>query len=141
RQGHHDRGRRTCHPAIHRGRPPGRALPAYRAGRPGGRRAAARERRGSQAGARQGHYLIGGHAREVPHPPLVSWRQMIYQAALAGWHDFFILAGTASATLAGLLFVGLSLHLRIVVTTSSVRSLTRVTLANFGAVLFVSLFM
>src|SRR5437879_12253338 len=66
---------------------------------------------------------------------------MLYQAALAGWHDFFILAGTASATLVGLLFVGLSLHLRIVVTTSEVRSLARVTLANFGAVLFVSLFM
>ena len=65
----------------------------------------------------------------------------MYQAALAGWHDFFILAGTASATLVGLLFVGLSLHLRIVVTTSEVRSLARVTLANFGVVLFVSLFM
>jgi hypothetical protein len=26
---------------------------------------------------------------------------MLYQAALAGWHDFFILAGTASATLRG----------------------------------------
>jgi hypothetical protein len=57
---------------------------------------------------------------------------MLYQAALAGWHDFFILAGTASATLVGLLFVGLSLHLRIVVSTSEVRSLARVTLANFG---------
>lgn len=41
----------------------------------------------------------------------------------------------------GLLFVGLSLHLRIVITASEVRSLARVTLANFGAVLFVSLFM
>jgi len=66
---------------------------------------------------------------------------MSYQAELSGWHDFFILAGTASATLVGLLFVGLSLHLRIVVTTSEVRSLARVTLANFGAVLFVALFM
>lgn len=60
---------------------------------------------------------------------------------MGGWHDFYILAGTASATLVGLLFVGLSLHLRIVVTSSEVRSLARVTLANFGAVLFVALFM
>ena len=60
---------------------------------------------------------------------------------MSGWHDFYILAGTASATLVGLLFVGLSLHLRIVVTSSEVRSLARVTLANFGAVLFVALFM
>jgi hypothetical protein len=26
---------------------------------------------------------------------------MLYQAELPGWHDFFILAGTASATLSG----------------------------------------
>jgi hypothetical protein len=64
---------------------------------------------------------------------------MPYQAEVAGWHDFYILAGTASATLVGLLFLGLSLHLRIVVTASEVRSLARVTLANFGAVLFVAL--
>jgi hypothetical protein len=65
---------------------------------------------------------------------------MSYQADVAGWHDFYILAGTASATLVGLLFVGLSLHLQIVITASEVRSLARVTLANFGAVLFVALF-
>jgi hypothetical protein len=28
---------------------------------------------------------------------------------VSGWHDFYILAGTASATLVGLLFVGLLL--------------------------------
>jgi hypothetical protein len=66
---------------------------------------------------------------------------MSYQAEIAGWHDFYILAGTSSATLVGLLFVGLSLHLQIVVTTSEVRSLARVTLANFGAVVFMALFM
>jgi len=56
-------------------------------------------------------------------------------------HDFYIVAATASATLVGLLFVGLSLHLRIVIATAEVRSLARVTLANFGAVLFVAMFM
>ena len=66
---------------------------------------------------------------------------MSYPAAVGGWHDFYILAGTAAATLVGLLFVGLSLHLRIVITSSEVRSLARVTLANFGLVLFVALFM
>lgn len=66
---------------------------------------------------------------------------MSYQEAVSGWRDFYILAGTSSATLVGLLFVGLSLHLRIVVASSEVRSLARVTLANFGAVLFVALFM
>lgn len=66
---------------------------------------------------------------------------MSYQTAASGWHDFYIVAGTASATLVGLLFVGLSLHLRVVIASSEVRSLARVTLANFGAVLFVALFM
>ena len=55
--------------------------------------------------------------------------------------DFYILAGTASATLVGLLFVGLSLHLRIVISVAEIRGLARVTLANFGAVLFVTMFM
>ena len=66
---------------------------------------------------------------------------MSYQTAAGGWHDFYILAGTASATLVGLLFVGLSLHLRVVIASSEVRSVARVTLANFGTVLFVALFM
>ncbi len=64
-----------------------------------------------------------------------------FQTAAADLRDFYILAGTASATLVGLLFVGLSLHLRVVVSVSEVRSLARVTLANFGVILFVTLFM
>jgi len=64
-----------------------------------------------------------------------------YADAVQGWHDFYILAGTASATLVGLLFVGLSLHLRAVLSRSELRGLARVTLANFGLILFVSLFM
>ena len=66
---------------------------------------------------------------------------MPYRVVAQGWHDFYIIAGTAAATLVGLLFVGLSLHLRAVLSRSEVRSLARVTLANFGLILFVSLFM
>lgn len=66
---------------------------------------------------------------------------MSYPTAVSDLRDFYILAGTAAATLVGLLFVGLSLHLRTVIAASEVRGLARVTLANFGAVLFVSLFM
>ena len=66
---------------------------------------------------------------------------MPYQVLAQRWHDFYIVAGTAAATLVGLLFVGLSLHLRAVLSRSEVRSLARVTLANFGLILFVSLFM
>lgn len=56
------------------------------------------------------------------------------------WHDFYIVAGTAAATLVGLLFVGLSLHLRTVIARPEVRGLARVTLANYALVLFLSLF-
>jgi hypothetical protein len=66
---------------------------------------------------------------------------MPYEVLAQPWHDFYIVAGAAAATLVGLLFVGLSLHLRAVLSRSEVRSLARVTLANFGLILFVSLFM
>lgn len=59
---------------------------------------------------------------------------------MQGWHDFYMVAGGASATLVGLLFVGLSLHLRVVVSRPEVRSLASVTLANFGLVLLIALF-
>src|SRR5437899_11480758 len=73
--------------------------------------------------------------------PHVRLRPVPYDVIVQRWHDFYIVAGTAAATLVGLLFVGLSLHLRAVLSRSEVRSLARVTLANFGLVLFVSLFM
>jgi peptidoglycan biosynthesis protein MviN/MurJ (putative lipid II flippase) len=65
----------------------------------------------------------------------------MYQVIAQQWHDFYIIAGTAAATLVGLLFVGLSLHLRVVLSRSEVRSLARITLANFGLVLLISLLM
>ena len=66
---------------------------------------------------------------------------MTYETVVNGWHDFYVIAGTASATLVGLLFVGLSLHLRVVVEHADVRAFARITLANFGLILFVALFM
>jgi tellurite resistance protein TehA-like permease len=66
---------------------------------------------------------------------------MIYDAQVMRWHDFYVTVGAASATLAGLLFVGLSLHLSIVVRHSDVRQLARVTLTNFLSVLLIALFM
>ena len=64
----------------------------------------------------------------------------MFQTTIQGWHDFYMVAGGASATLVGLLFVGLSLHLRVVVSRPEVRSLASVTLANFGLVLLIALF-
>jgi hypothetical protein len=62
-------------------------------------------------------------------------------AALQVWHDFYVTSGAAAATLVGLLFVGLSLHIRVVVSHPDVRSLARVTLADFFVVLLLSLLM
>ena len=49
-------------------------------------------------------------------------------ATLAGWHEVYVTVGAAAGTLVGLLFVGLSLHIRVVVAHAEVRSLARVTL-------------
>jgi hypothetical protein len=67
--------------------------------------------------------------------------KMSFLETLQGWHDFYLTSGAAAATLAGLLFVGLSLHLRIVVTHPEVRSLARITLSNYFVVLLISLFL
>lgn len=64
---------------------------------------------------------------------------MSYGQALQVWHDFYITAGAAAATLVGLLFVGLSIHIRAVVSHREVRSLAIVTLLDFVVILLVSL--
>lgn len=66
---------------------------------------------------------------------------MSYQDTLLSWHDFYLAGAGASATFAGLLFVGLSLHIRIVVTHPEARSLARITLSDYFIVLLVSLFL
>jgi hypothetical protein len=37
-----------------------------------------------------------------------------YAETVQSWHDFYLTAGAAAATLVGLLFVGLSLHISVV---------------------------
>jgi hypothetical protein len=62
-----------------------------------------------------------------------------FTETLAHWHDFYLAAGGAAATLVGLLFVALSLHLRTVVSQPDVRALASVTLTDFICVLLVAL--
>jgi len=66
---------------------------------------------------------------------------MNFQTTVLGWHDFYSIMGTAAASLVGLLFVGLSLHLRVVVTRPEVEGLARVTLTGYAVTLVVALFM
>jgi hypothetical protein len=64
---------------------------------------------------------------------------MSYGPTILSWHDFYVTVGAAAATLVGLLFVGLSLHIRVVVSHPDVRSLARATLMDFFVVLLVAL--
>ncbi len=66
---------------------------------------------------------------------------MNFQTTLQSWHEYYSITGGATASLVGLLFVGLSLHLRVVINHPDVRALARVTLMSFGVTLVLSLFM
>jgi O-antigen/teichoic acid export membrane protein len=62
-------------------------------------------------------------------------------ASIVRWHDFYLLAGTASVTLVGLLFVSLSFHLDVLLDDERSHLLghARETLLSFVYVLVVSL--
>ena len=66
---------------------------------------------------------------------------MNFVTTLQSWHDFYSIMGMAAGSLVGLLFVGLSLHLRVVVTHEDVKALARVTMASLGLSLVLALFM
>lgn len=63
-------------------------------------------------------------------------------ASLEGWHEFYLLAGTAAVTLVGLLFVALSFHLDTLLHDHRAHLLAAARLAfmNFVFVLMLSLF-
>ncbi len=76
--------------------------------------------------------FVGAMGRDVPFAEQVE-----------RWHDFYLMAGTAAVTLAGLLFVALSLHLDLLVEAGHehLLGLSRATLTTFVSVLIASLLM
>ena len=64
-----------------------------------------------------------------------------FRHAIDQWHDFYLLAGTAAATLMGLLFVSLSIHLEKVVGEggSHLEAISREAFASFLIVLALAL--
>jgi len=70
-------------------------------------------------------------------------RGLTYPEWLDQWREFYLMAGTAAVTLAGLLFVALSLHLDRLVEESHehLLALARVTLLSFTMTLFASMIM
>ena len=66
-----------------------------------------------------------------------------WHAFIDGWHDFFLLAGTAAVTLTGLLFVSISLHIDALIhaTREHLLGLARAMLMSFVVVMTLSLMM
>lgn len=66
-----------------------------------------------------------------------------FAQTVMSWHDFYIMTGTAAASLLGLLFVGLSLNLEIISRqeNTSLSGLATQTFGNFLYVLFLSITM
>jgi hypothetical protein len=64
-----------------------------------------------------------------------------FSSTIADWHDFYMLAGTASATLVGLLFVAVSLHIDLIGESGAetILSLARRTFTRFIIVVIVAL--
>ena len=64
-----------------------------------------------------------------------------YRAFVERWYEFYLMVGTAAVTLAGLLFVALSLHLEVLVQDrfSALLVVARSTLSTFVVLLIVSL--
>lgn len=61
-----------------------------------------------------------------------------FAAIIVGWHDFYMLAGSAAATLLGLLFVAVSLHIDTIAKarkSGDVVEFARRTLSNFLVIL------
>ena len=87
---------------------------------------------GAAAGAIAKAGFAASEARSIP-----------FHAWVEQWHDFYLMAGTAAVTLAGLLFVALSLHLDRLVEPhhEHLLALARATLTSFVMVLIVSMFM
>src|SRR5436305_2801904 len=66
-----------------------------------------------------------------------------FSALTEHWHDFYVTAGTAAATLVGLLFVGISINIDVFTdrTDSGLRILAEQAFSNFVFVLLISLFL
>jgi len=75
--------------------------------------------------------------------PADSLALQSFRSAIEPWHDYFLLAGTAAATLMGLLFVSLSIHLDKVVDErgAHLEAMAREAFASFVIVLALSLMM
>ena len=82
-------------------------------------------------------------ADTVAHAGLAGDRPVAWAEFIAGWHEFFLMAGTAAVTLAGLLFVAISIHVDALIHESRehLLSLARLILFSYVGVMVLSLMM
>ncbi|MCC6349100.1 MAG: hypothetical protein IT347_05860 [Candidatus Eisenbacteria bacterium] len=82
------------------------------------------------------------HAKSGAAPDSAAVAATALRHAIEGWHEFYLLAGTAAVTLVGLLFVALSFHLDTLLHDERAHLLAAARMAylNFIFVLTLSLF-
>lgn len=82
--------------------------------------------------------LLEGAAGAAAGAARIAWPEFY-----DGWHEFYLMAGTAAVTLAGLLFVAISLHIDALIDDSRayLLGLARTVLLSFVMVLTLSLVM
>ena len=70
-------------------------------------------------------------------------RALTWVEFIASWHEFYLMAGTAAVTLAGLLFVAISIHVDTLVHESRehLLALARLILFSYVGVMLLSLMM
>jgi hypothetical protein len=87
--------------------------------------------------------VLAAAADTVAHAGLAGGRPVAWAEFIAGWHEFFLMAGTAAVTLAGLLFVAISIHVDALIHESRehLLSLARLILFSYVGVMVLSLMM
>ena len=87
--------------------------------------------------------VLAAAADSLAHAGMAGHRSVPWVEFIAGWHEFFLMAGTAAVTLAGLLFVAISIHVDALVHESRAHllSLARLILFSYVGVMVLSLMM
>lgn len=86
-----------------------------------------------------GRHVADAAGRFLMFPPESSSEAFLHM--MEGWHEFYLMTGTAAVTLTGLLFVSLSIHLDVLLhdRRAHLLDLARQTLLSFVYVLILSL--
>jgi len=87
--------------------------------------------------------VLAAAADTLSHAGAASAHTVDWVEFVASWHEFFLMAGTAAVTLAGLLFVAISIHVDTLIDESRehLLSFARLILFSYVGVMLLSLMM